>query len=600
MTVETDRASTEPAAANGTSRTWGFEFRVNSKADARLVLLDDLDNETVIDPDDWDIAGLGEESGAITYPRVPAAKLQLGDGRIRIDRVPPFKQQFDLIGQGRYSAAEVERMVDTVVWMVQALEEEKNRLKTRILNVIAAVAELGDLDLGALGDLQALVTQALDAATSATASEAAALASEEAASTVADGIAEDVQSVQDNAVLVDQMVQGLPGTEYAPGKESALAILTRMEALLALAPVTQVVTIGDHAGESTAAQVFPAQLKWKGAVVLVNRAAASTCTLKFTAGTHLKAPDAGYDGSVAIIRVINNCGAGGTVVLEGPANPAGSGDIVTKPSQIFQKTQVLNDNTDLNSARTVNVTGTIPAGTNRRVAIYCFAIFHATPSGSPTMTCAQFTNITVRDTDGIGLYSGSDPILGRVWTAEISGSAEVAMTAAFALAANLASAVMRVVVYKDASAVESYDVFCRTAAGTSETYIVTPTVAGAAIDMIAAHQGADALTGMTVGAGEDLLVGKTPAVRNLKDMAYATNVDLDVPASAQTKTGASAKTAPGAIAGMVFLPVTVTGGGGGDDQMYAPAAMSKTLARYEQADVLLYSSGTIAFMTRDT
>jgi hypothetical protein len=223
-------------------------------------------------------------------------------------------------------------------------------------------------------------------------------------------------------------------------------------------------------------------------------------------------------------------------------------------------------------------------------------IHQSTPSGSPTVTCAQFTNITVRDTDGTGLYSGSDPILARLWTAEISGTAEVAMTAAFAIAANMASAVLRVVVYKDASAVEGWDVNARTGAGTSETYVHTPTVAGAAIDMFACHQGADALTGMTVGPGEDLLVGKTATVTALRDQSYASNVDLDVPASLQTKTASSSKSGPGCISGVTFLPVVTTGGGGGDDQMYGVG--SKTLARYEQADVMLHSNGTIAFYTR--
>lgn len=604
MTVSTDRASTEPAATNGITRAWGFDFRIDAKEDARLVLLDALDSETYIDESLWDFAtDTVAESGSITYPRAPVAVLPAtgdGSGRIRIDRVPALKQTTDLKSQGAYRANDVERMADKIVWQVQALSEEKTRLKARIEAAIAAVAALGSIDIGTLGDLQALVDTALEAATGATASAVTASDGADSADASAIAAAAAAAAVEALGLLVDLMVNGLPGQEYAAGKTSALDKLTSMDALMALAPTTQVITIGDHTGEAVAAQVFTGVAAWKGAVVMVVRAAASTCTLKFPPGMHLKAPDAGYDASVAIVRVINYCGAGGTVTLEGPADPDDSGDIVVKPTPIAQKTETSYHLSDANAAVNIDITLVVPAGTNRRFVAYCSSTHVTTPT-NPTMaefTSGKTSNITVRDTDGTGLCTGSDPILARVWTGDMATDAEATTTWRFAIPANRGSAVVRVVVYKDASGYEDYDVFCRTAAGTSEDFTSTPSVAGSAIDMMSVHQGADALTGMTVGAGEDLQVGKTGGVRALRDLSYATNYDLDVAASLQTKTGASAKTGPGAVMGVCFLPVTTTGGGGGDDQMYGVG--SKTLARYEQADVMLHSSGTVAFYTRDT
>jgi hypothetical protein len=610
MTVETSRASTDPVATNGVSREWAFEFDIASKDDARLVLLDATDNETIIDPDDWDFA-----AGVITYPRAPTDPLPAsgeGSGRIRVDRVPAIKQTTNLIGQGAYRASDVERALDRIVQMVQALNEVKDRLEIRTVNLYAALEEI---DAAALGDLQGLVDEAAEWASSEELVDGTYYGARKyavdaaAAQTLAESAAGEAETNRDDvetfATLVDAIVSGPVGSEYEPGKPSMPSRVAEVEELLALGPVTQGRVIGTHEGEAGSdgvTQEFLVLVSDIGQVVRVKRLANRPWKLKVPLDLYKEPPASGFDESWGVVRIINDSGAGSTGTLEGPADPDSSGDLVSKPVPIASKSQPTHSTNNSNPAFDSDVTLLVPAGPDRKFVAYCAALFHAAPSGTQTLaspTVGATSGITVRATDGDGAYDGTEPLLVRTWTGDITGELENTIVFRFSIPALSAATVCRVVCYKNVSAFDtgSYVASSLATVDNDETYTHTPTEAAGALDFFVAHQGADALTGLTLGSGEGLETSKTLGGRSLRDIAYASNYDTDVPASLQTKTGSSDKVGPRAIMGVGLLPVTTSGGGGGEDNLYY-AGSDKVLDPKEMADIMLHSSGLFAFLSR--
>lgn len=597
MTVPTSRASTDPVATDGSTRTWTYNFRIDLAADARLAVVDTAGNDSYPDPSLWDIAGLGSDNGgSITYPKAGTDPLEAGS-YIRIDRWPALTQQTSLLNQGAYSPDVVERMCDRLTWQVQAIMEWGLRQQARIDALIAIFPNIDPADLGNLSDY---VQSALDASTAAVAAATSAEDSATAASDAASDAGEALSDVQDLRDLVDAMVNG--SDDYAPGKPTAITVLTTIQSLLATAPITNEITIGPHTGEAGSdgvTQTFTATAAHLGAVVRFTRGANRPAKYKIPADLLQTIVPAGFDGRVAFIRVINDMGGTSSLTLEGPADPGSSTPVLSKPTIIAQGVQPISDNNATNSARTVSVVLNIPAASNRAFKASCYFIGQTTPSGTVTLTCSSASNITVRGSDGGSTGpTGTDPILTRVWTGDIAGTASITGASFdFAIPANCASCVAIVQVINNVSGHEDYVCTARDSTATSEGAAVNPSAAlGSLVVVDAAHQGADALTGLTISGLDALSVDKTPLNRAPKDLAYALGYDADRATGAVTYTASSSKAGPGSITAVVFLPISTTVGGSGEDNLIY-AGTDKVLAPKEQADIIVHSSGLRYFLS---
>jgi hypothetical protein len=598
MTVPTTRASTNPVAT-GSAREWSFGFRIDAKEDVKLIIVDALGNDSdPIDQSLWDIAGLGEDQGFITYPLSPLPVLASGS-TVRIDRRPVMQQNVNLKSQGPYSPETVEAALDRLTMMVQGLEEDKNILYARVLTLIDAVGNITGVDLGGLADLQAFVDAAGTSATLAAASEASAADSAAGAESSAEAASAAAVDAGDLRDLVDAMVHG--ADEYAPGKKSAVGVLTDVQTLLTTAPSTNGRTIGDHAGEEgtdNVEQEFLSEVADLGAVVRFVRGALRPARFKLLPDLLQLSASPGFDERWAFVRVINDMGGVSALTLEGPADPDDAEDVLLKPSIIAQGVQALSDNEATSAARNVTVQLDVPAGSNRAFKASCYFIAQGVPSGTVALTCASATNITVRGSDGgTSGPSGSDPILSRVWTGDIAGTAGLtAVPFVFAVPTNMTAVVAIVQVINNVSGHEDYVCTARDDALTSEAATVNPSApAGSLVVVDAAHQGADALTGMTISGLDTVATGKTPLNRAPKDLSYALGYKSDVATGSVAYTASSAKAGPGSVTAVVFLPVTESIGGGGEDNLIT--ASVKTLAPGEQADVLVHNGGLRYFLS---
>jgi len=115
-----------------------------------------------------------------------------------------------------------------------------------------------------------------------------------------------------------------------------------------------------------------------------------------------------------------------------------------------------------------------------------------------------------------------------------------------------------VLIVQNASGVEDYDVGLRAGTGTVSTFAgLSPSIAESMAVVVAMQQGDDA-NPITIAPGTNVLQGKTPSSRNLKDFSYAVAIESDRPAAPLSYTATSAYGSPGVIGGCVFTPVTGT------------------------------------------
>jgi hypothetical protein len=165
MALPSEAASSDLQATDGATVAWSFLFRIDSKSDAQLMLLDADGLELgPQDPSSWDISGLRQDDGGVvTWPRrgdaYPAGY------KVRVDRRPAFTQQQRLTTQGEYDPEAVElRGLDPIVMQTQWLLAEQQRQLARLRRIEGVIDVLGPIpvfpkspfltaaDLGLAGD----------------------------------------------------------------------------------------------------------------------------------------------------------------------------------------------------------------------------------------------------------------------------------------------------------------------------------------------------------------------------------------------------------------------------------------------------------------
>jgi hypothetical protein len=165
VTVSTEKSSAGPWAADGSTSTWPFDFRVDAVADVQLVQIDAAGVETVLDGSSWTIpaALLGQDAGGyVAYPT--RGSPPVSGYSFRVERRPPFTQQIGLKNQAKYDAGNVETALDRAAWRDQYLLATQRRHESRLAAVEGVIDLLGPLptfpkapflttdDLGLAGD----------------------------------------------------------------------------------------------------------------------------------------------------------------------------------------------------------------------------------------------------------------------------------------------------------------------------------------------------------------------------------------------------------------------------------------------------------------
>lgn len=107
--------------ANGSIRTWPFNFKVFSPEHLKLVVTDALGEEST--PENNFSVDL--QASAITYP-VTGEALKKGN-KVTVVRLLPIVQEMDLVNQGQFDAETLERSADEIVMMIQQLDERTRR-----------------------------------------------------------------------------------------------------------------------------------------------------------------------------------------------------------------------------------------------------------------------------------------------------------------------------------------------------------------------------------------------------------------------------------------------------------------------------------------
>jgi hypothetical protein len=361
-----------------------------------------------------------------------------------------------------------------------------------------------------------------------------------------------------SATLAERWANETPGTVVADEKFSALHYATMTERMLATAPNLQFRVFGTHPGEAgtdSVEQTFNNAASDFGRGIAINRLANRPSKLKPLAGLFNGPPQEGADLAM-VPTVLTNIGLS-DCTIEGPA----TGSVSLEPAVLISGNETLYNVNTAEPAATPRITLDIPAGTNRRFVAVQGIIYHALPAtGAPALTCsAAGATVTQRDTAGDGLNSGTTPIKATIWTGTLpDGGSIPAVNFDFAVPQFWCSRWHYVLIVQNASGVEDYDVGLRAGTGTVSTFAgLSPSIAESMAVVVAMQQGDDA-NPITIAPGTNVLQGKTPSSRNLKDFSYAVAIESDRPAAPLSYTATSAYGSPGVIGGCVFTPVTGT------------------------------------------
>lgn len=154
MTVSSTVNRSGPYNGNGVTTTFVYGFRILGAT--HLTVVSTVDGvDTVVDPSDYSVSGVGDAGGGnIVFTLAPAS-----DQAITIIRNTPFTQETDLENQGAYYAETVEAAFDLAAMRDQQLEERLDRavqipvgadpaeLPTLIENVIRLSGSADNIDI---------------------------------------------------------------------------------------------------------------------------------------------------------------------------------------------------------------------------------------------------------------------------------------------------------------------------------------------------------------------------------------------------------------------------------------------------------------------
>lgn len=122
MTVASETNRSGPYTGNGVTTAFNYGFRILAATHMQVVLTEN-DVDTVVDPANYSVAGVGDAAGgSITMATAPTATQTL-----TIIRAVPFTQTTDLENQGAYYAEDVEAAFDLSVMRDQELQEQIDR-----------------------------------------------------------------------------------------------------------------------------------------------------------------------------------------------------------------------------------------------------------------------------------------------------------------------------------------------------------------------------------------------------------------------------------------------------------------------------------------
>ncbi len=129
MTVQTTSNKAGPYTGNGATVTWGATFRVDQPADLQVILTNEVGGETVLNPAQYTVSGVGDPAGiTVTYPvsGAPLASTQ----KITLLRVVDYDQQTSITNQGGFYPRVIEAALDRIVFQCQQLAEKVGRAVT--------------------------------------------------------------------------------------------------------------------------------------------------------------------------------------------------------------------------------------------------------------------------------------------------------------------------------------------------------------------------------------------------------------------------------------------------------------------------------------
>lgn len=194
---------------NDATTIFPYTFRIDAAADLTVIIADAVDIQTVLVLDvDYTVSGVGVETGGnVTYP-IAGAPLPLGSS-ITIYRHLDILQSTNFINQGEFYAETHESTFDTVVMLIQQMQEQLDRT----FKVTSTSGDNGD---DVYAEILEAEINALASEVAAAASEAAAAASEAAAASSAAEAAAPISFLQ-GAIeeTVDLNITEAGGVVYA-------------------------------------------------------------------------------------------------------------------------------------------------------------------------------------------------------------------------------------------------------------------------------------------------------------------------------------------------------------------------------------------------
>jgi hypothetical protein len=116
MTVNSETTSNGPFVPNGVATTFGFTFKVYSKADLRVIRLSPDGLEVLIDPALYDVAINAGDGGSVVFGVAPIA-----GSPIYIQLFPAYTQLTDIPDEGPFLPSVIGQAIDLLEMRINAL-----------------------------------------------------------------------------------------------------------------------------------------------------------------------------------------------------------------------------------------------------------------------------------------------------------------------------------------------------------------------------------------------------------------------------------------------------------------------------------------------
>jgi hypothetical protein len=328
--------------------------------------------------------------------------------------------------------------------------------------------------------------------------------------------------------------------------------------------------------------------------VVVNRS--TPIQVVYPIGLYQGPPDPGYDYSLAWTQFANIGAADMTLIRQG----AGGGGT----TQVFQPSITVSLPTgESNGSATPIVSDlqwafTAPAGESRKFAIVAFDTWTnavgTTPVGvnrkaTPVVVSGPVTNFLFREKAGSGDPTATNPVQCEVYTGEITGTAEVAISLRLDYPVGLVRSRAYLVVMQNAAAVTAWDTGERTGSSAQVTATLTPPDPASHIFFGMAFQ-TSTIGPLTIDRGSVLEAHQTNNTTTF-DLSAVYGSLPNQPASAQAIIATATGPEQAAWGGVVFTPRSVTVPGTGDG-LIKKGAQTNVVPTGGQAYAAFGSDGT--------